>query len=69
MEVLHRIWNSRYLTLIAGMLNMFVAGTLYNFSAYAPSFKAEMNYSQQEVSFIGIVGDIGLYVFLVVVIH
>jgi len=40
---------------------MLVAGTLYNFSAYSPSLKDEMSYTQTQVNLIGTLGDVGLY--------
>ncbi len=35
-------------------------GTLYNFSAYAPSMKDELKYSQTEMNLVGTLGDVGL---------
>ncbi|KAF9580770.1 hypothetical protein BGW38_002450 [Lunasporangiospora selenospora] len=40
---------------------MLVAGSLYVFALYAPSFTGRLGYTQTQTSMIAVIGDIGLY--------
>eukprot|EP01119_Soliformovum_irregulare_P025551 TRINITY_DN949_c1_g2_i3.p1 TRINITY_DN949_c1_g2~~TRINITY_DN949_c1_g2_i3.p1 ORF type:complete len:342 (-),score=100.95 TRINITY_DN949_c1_g2_i3:674-1699(-) len=53
--------NYRFVTLFYGFIMMLMAGTLYGFSAYAPTMKDLLGYSQTEVSLIGTFGNLGIY--------
>ena len=37
-------------------------GTLYNFSAYAPSLKSDLGYTQTQINLVGIFGNLGVLV-------
>ena len=57
----HRKYGVR-ITLIAGFLLMSVAGSLYNFSSYAPAMKRMLHYSQTQISLVATCSNIGAYV-------
>ena len=57
----HRKYGVR-ITLSAGFLLMSVAGSLYNFSSYAPAMKRMLHYSQTQISLVATCSNIGAYV-------
>ncbi|KAF9408503.1 hypothetical protein BGZ94_002283 [Podila epigama] len=48
-------------TFTCACLNMLVAGSLYVYALYAPSFKSHLHYTQTQTSTIAVIGDLGLY--------
>jgi hypothetical protein len=64
-------WSKRYacrwyeISFLNYVKNVFLdlliqSGTLYDFSAYAPSLKNEMGLSQTQINLVGIFGNLGL---------
>ena len=57
-EVLQR----RFYVFVCGMILNIVAGTQYGFSLYSPAMKTRFGWNQDEVSTVGIAGNLGLYI-------
>eukprot|EP00042_Codosiga_hollandica_P043484 m.412138 g.412138 ORF g.412138 m.412138 type:complete len:536 (-) comp56564_c0_seq2:231-1838(-) len=56
---------NRWVSLTAGILSMFVAGTIYLFSAYSSNLKSALNLNNQDTNLIATMGNAGTWVSIV----